>query len=192
MNMAIYRCCCVFVLVFIAADVADVAAVAAVANCRTQAVFQGWEFVNVFDIAQPSSFEFDQSRDIFLHPPPLQHRSYNLSGAEGRGSFSIFWPTNVHQPGVVPKQPQQLDDNAGPPSPQSSVLDVLKVVIKFRIEGSSNGIMRHASDRFDARSIPPNTASSASCMGMASPYDHQYEDTQGTSGSEKVLHRNVW
>jgi hypothetical protein len=119
----------------------------------------------------------------------------------------VFWPNNAHQPGVAPKQRQQQTqqeqelqelqqqhtnsiDHLHSPTPTSHVL---KVVVKFRIHGSSSDSNERKPNTgsFRARSIPPHTASSASCMGMAAPYHHEHEDTQGTSGSEKVEHRNV-
>jgi hypothetical protein len=67
----------------------------------------------------------------------------------------------------------------------------LKVVIKFRLSGSSSSFEPKA-DHHDlpSRAIAPGTASSASCMGMASPYHQPHEDTHGSVRSENVLHRN--
>jgi hypothetical protein len=238
-----------------------------------QAVYQGWELINVFDIPshpQPSALGYDSTRDLFLHSPPLEYRTYNLSGGVDGFTFAVFWPTHAHQPGVLPKQQQQQQQQQQherrffpallkismsrrrrrrraqkmlgqcaasgsyhwhlPIHPtrrkccrvhhalhrsriqrwhhslavrafwrwqrqrqqqrqRCAPSSVLKVVVKFRINSSISSadpkIFVHLNP------IPSHTASSASCMGMASPYDHPHQDTPGTSGSEKVLHRNV-
>ena len=246
----------------------------------------------MFDIPfhpQPSPLGYDPTRDLFLHSPPLEHRTYNLSGGVDGFTFAVFWPTHAHQPGVLPKQQQQqqherrffpalhkismsrrlrlrlrraqkmLGQCAASGSyhwnlpvhptrrqPAASLSSfspscrwsperkccrvhhalhrsriqrwrhslaarafwrrqrlrqrlrqrqrrapsgVLKVVVKFRINSSSGSA--DPKTLVPLHPIPSHTASSASCMGMASPYDHPHQDTPGTSGSEKVLHRNV-
>jgi hypothetical protein len=149
----------------------------------------------VFDLnpypPQPTPPNYDKSRDLFLHSPPLEYRTYNMSGGQRGCSFAVFWPNNVHQPGVTPNQQQQRVGGVDALELQSSSPPVLKVVIKFRISSSKSRI-GHYTDRVTVHDIPQHTASSASCMGMASPYHHPHQDTPGTSGSEQVLHRNVW
>jgi hypothetical protein len=160
-----------------------------------QAVYQGWELMNVFHLKHaPAPLHVDTSRDLLLHATPPEYHTLNVSGDGAACSFVIFWPNNAHQPGVAPKQEEEQEQQQQQQQQQGSAGPshrVLKVVIKFRLSGSSSSSEPKADRGHSLRAIAPGTASSASCMGMASPYEQPHEDTHGSLRSENVLHRNV-